>query len=157
MKKSIQSVFLAFVLLMVVLIGCTPAQQKLGLGPLPDNVAQALDSAIQNQYCTPNSFTAKSLRMMSQMKGIGSGYVEMESTGPNLPFAVLEGGTPTLNPVSPSPLKIRGQADGTDISILNYEEFIIQVEEDTDIGGVIIPKGTSLVRDSGSWVLIDTP
>ncbi len=81
----------------------------------------------------------------------------METTGPNLPFAVLEGSDPTLNPVSPSHLKIRGQADGTDISILNYEEFIIQVEDDTDFGGVIVPKGTSLVRDSGSWVLIDTP
>ena len=157
MKKTIQSGFLVFALLITVLSGCTPARQKLSLGPLPDNAAKALDSAIQNQYCTPNSFTAKSLRMMSQMKGIVSGYVEMESTGSNLPFAVLEGSDPTLNPVSPSHLKIRGQADGTDISILNYEEFIIQVEEDTDIGGVIVPKGTSLVRDSGSWVLIDTP
>ena len=91
MKKPIQSMFLVFVLLMVLLSGCAPARQTLSLGPLPDNVAKALDSAIQNQYCTLNSFTAKSLRMMSQMKGIGSGYVEMETTGPNLPFAVLEG------------------------------------------------------------------
>jgi hypothetical protein len=150
-------VYLAFILLMVVLSGCTPARQKLGLGPLPDNVAQALDSAIQNQYCTPNSFTAKSLRMMSQMKGITSGYIEIDSTGPNLPFAILEGSNPTLNPVSPSPLKIRGKTDGTDISILNYEEFIIQVDEDTDFDGVIVPKGTSLVRDHGSWVLIANP
>jgi hypothetical protein len=95
--------------------------------------------------------------MMSQMKGISSGYVEMETTGPNLPFAVLEGGAPTLNPVSPSHLKIRGQADGTDISILNYEEFIIQVEADTDLGGVIVPMGATLAREDGSWVLIDAP
>jgi hypothetical protein len=157
MKKSIQSVFLVFVLLTVVLSGCAPAHKKLGLGPLPDDVAKILDSAIQNQYCTPNSFTAKSLRMISQMKGIASGYIEIDSTGPNLPFAILEGSNPTLNPVSPSPLKIRGKTDGTDISILNYEEFVIQVEEGTDFDGVIVPKGTSLVRDNGSWVLIANP
>ncbi|MBI5932379.1 MAG: hypothetical protein HY867_01625 [Chloroflexi bacterium] len=157
MKKPILPFLLAFVFLMILLSGCAPAPQTLGVGPLPDNVAKALDAAIQNQYCTPNSFTAKSLRMMSQMKGISSGYVEMETTGPNLPFAVLEGGAPTLNPVSPSYLKIRGQADGTDISILNYEEFIIQVEADTDLGGVIVPKGSTLARDGGSWVLVDNP
>jgi hypothetical protein len=157
MKKPIQPLLLAFVLLMVLLSGCASAPPTLGVGPLPDNAAKALDAAIQNQYCSPNSFTAKSLRMMSQMKGISSGYVEMETTGPNLPFAVLEGGAPTLNPVSPSHLKIRGQADGTDISILNYEEFIIQVEADTDLGGVIVPMGATLAREGGSWVLIDAP
>jgi len=168
MKKPTLTI-LAIVLLMVWAGSCTSASTSaptsaasialptLSLGTLPDDVAQVLDAAIQNEYCDPNSFTAKSLRMMSQMKGGGSGYFEMESTDQHLPFPAMEGGDPTLNPISPSHLKVRGLADGTDISILNYEEFIIQVEADTDFGGVIIPKGDRFVRENGSWVLEGPP
>lgn len=168
MKKS-TLVIIAIFLLTVWAGGCTPASTSapisappiafptLSLGTLPDKVAQVLDAAIQTEYCNPNSFTAKSLRMMSQMKGGGSGYFEMESTDQHLPFHALEGGDPTLNLISPSNLKVRGLADGTDISILNYEEFIIQVEADTDFGSVIIPKGARFVRENGSWVLEGPP
>lgn len=169
MRKSIWSFFILFIFLAISISACAPIQAltqtptvlpnvslpTLSLGTLPDNVGQALDQAIKNEYCSPTSFTAKSIRMMSQMKGVESGYVEMESTNPLLPFSVMDGGEATLNPVSPSRLKIKGLFDGTDISILNYEEFIIEVTADTDFGSVIVSKGSSIVRENGSWVLKD--
>lgn len=135
----------------------SPARQPLTSGTLPDNAARELDAAVQNEYYTPYSFTAKSLRMIGQMKGAGTGYVEVESTDQHLPFSAREGEEPTLLPISPSHLKVRGRGDGTDISILNYEEFGLLVQSATNLGDVVIPRGTYLVRTGGSWVLTAQP
>jgi hypothetical protein len=132
------------------------ARQPLKAGALPDNAARALDAAIQKEYYTPDSFTAKALRMMASMKKIASGYVEMGSSGPLLPFPP-EGGEPAFKPLSPSRLQVRGRADGTDITILNYEEFVLEVERETELGGVTIPQGAILQRMKGSWVLAGSP
>ena len=135
-----------------------PVLEKLSSGALPGDATSALDAAIQAQYYSPDSFTAKALRMMGKMRGVGSsGYVEMQSTDPGLPFPAVEGGTPTLLPVAPSQLLVGGLADGTDISIQNYEDFVIQVVADTALGSVIIPMGSNLVRQGGAWVVTSAP
>jgi hypothetical protein len=131
--------------------------EKLSSGALPGDAASALDAAIQAQYYSPESFTANALRMMGKMKAAGSGYVEMQSTDTGLPFPAVEGGAPTLLPVAPSQLLVRGLADGTDVSILNYEDFVIQVIADTALGSVIIPMGSNLVRQGGAWVVTSAP
>ena len=81
----------------------------------------------------------------------------MQSTDTGLPFPAVEGGAPTLLPVAPSQLLVGGLADGTDISILNYEDFVIQVIADTALGSVIIPMGSNLVRQGGAWVVTSAP
>ena len=135
----------------------SPVRPPLTSGALPDNAARELDAAIRNEYTTPDSFTARSLRMMSQMKGAGTGYLEVESTDQYLPFPAREDEQPTLLPVSPSHLKVRGRGDGTEISILNYEEFVLLVQSATGLGDVVIPAGVYLVRAGGSWVLAAQP
>jgi len=124
-------------------------------GKLPSEAATALDAAIERAYCSPESFTAKSVRMIARMKGVGSdGYVELSSTGaPGLPFAARDGDHATLRPVAPESVQVRGRGDGTDISIRNYEQFVIETDDDTVLGSFVVAKGSRLHRQDGMWVL----
>jgi hypothetical protein len=161
MKRASCVIFILF-LIMAPLAGCagtpgqpanaatqTPALLALSPGLLPENAAKALDSAIRDEYCSSSSFTAKSLRMMGSMKGVpASDYVEIQSTSPGLPL------NDALQLVAPANLTIRGRADGTDISIVNYEEMVFLAGKDTGLGGYLVPEGARLVRENSAWVLV---
>lgn len=123
---------------------------------LPEGAAKALDAAIWQAYLAPDSFTATSLRVLARLQARQPGPLEMESTDLPLSFGG-ESGAPVLRPLAPAHLRVRGRVDGTDISILNYEGLVLQVEQAGGLGEAEIPRGVTLQRQGGVWVAIGMP
>jgi len=132
------------------------AREPISAMALPESAARALDEAIWHAYLAPDSFTATSFQVVARLQAMEPRYLEMQSSDAPLPFGG-ESGAPLLRRLAPARLRVRGRMDGTDISILNYEEFVLQVEQAGGLGDSDIPQGVTLQRHAGAWVAIGVP